>query len=136
MDTVPVHVNWRACMATPLSGVSHRVGRVLGFFSSRRNWDSSTPNLQARVSPPPPRFRGRGTLACVERGGWGSPNSNEGTYTVVLFIYAYFVGLADYKARFKLPPQITSCMYRRYSTSTHAGRAIIIHNAPLCCNLL
>ncbi len=23
--------------------------------------------------------------------GWGSPNSNEGTYTVVLYIYMYFV---------------------------------------------
>ncbi len=23
--------------------------------------------------------------------GWGSPNSDEGTYTVVLFIYKYFV---------------------------------------------
>jgi hypothetical protein len=25
--------------------------------------------------------------------GWGSPNSNEGTYTVVLYIYKYFVEL-------------------------------------------
>ena len=24
--------------------------------------------------------------------GWVSPNSNEGTYTVVLYIYKYFVG--------------------------------------------
>ena len=23
--------------------------------------------------------------------GWGSPNSNEGSYTVVLYIYKYFV---------------------------------------------
>jgi hypothetical protein len=23
--------------------------------------------------------------------GWGSPNSNEGTYTVVLYIFKYFV---------------------------------------------
>jgi hypothetical protein len=27
--------------------------------------------------------------------GWGSPNSNEGTYTVVLYIYKYFVVLHD-----------------------------------------
>ncbi len=26
--------------------------------------------------------------------GWGSPNSNEGTYTVVLYIYKYFVTVA------------------------------------------
>ncbi len=29
---------------------AHRVGRVLSFFSSRRNWDS--PNLQASMLPP------------------------------------------------------------------------------------
>jgi hypothetical protein len=33
----------------------HRVGRVLSFFSSRRNWDSPIPHPQARrVCPPPP----------------------------------------------------------------------------------
>ncbi len=31
--------------------------------------------------------------------GWGSPNSNEGTYTVVLYIYKYFVGL-DIRGRY------------------------------------
>ncbi len=44
----------------------------------------SHPLSRRRVSPPP-RFWGEDTLACV-RGVWGSPNSNEGTYTVVLFI--------------------------------------------------
>jgi hypothetical protein len=42
--------------------------------------------------PPPPGFGGRGTLAGRER-GWESPNSNEGTFTVVLFIFTYFVGI-------------------------------------------
>jgi hypothetical protein len=36
---------------------------------------------------PPPGSGGRGTLA----GGRESPNSDEKTYTVVLFIYTYFV---------------------------------------------
>ncbi len=44
-----------------------------------------TPHPQASLPPPPPFVsEGRGTLAC-ERGGWESPNSDEGTYTVVLY---------------------------------------------------
>ncbi len=54
-----------------LSG--HRVGRALSFFSSRRNWDSTNPSLAGK------------------RGGWESPNSDEGTYTAVLCKYTYFV---------------------------------------------
>ncbi len=42
------------------------------------------------MCPPPPGLGGRGTLA-GERGGWKSPSSDEGTYTVVLYIYMYFV---------------------------------------------
>jgi hypothetical protein len=34
--------------------------------------------------------RGEGRTRWRER-GWESPNSDEGTYTVVLFIYMYFV---------------------------------------------
>ena len=49
------------------------------------------PHPQAIVpSPPPFGTGGRGILA-GERGGWQSPNFNEGTYTVVLYIYVYFV---------------------------------------------
>ncbi len=46
------------------------------------------------MPPPPPGSGGRGTLA-GERGvgTWESPNSDEGTYTEVLFIYTYFVVL-------------------------------------------
>ncbi len=68
------------------------VHTVVSFFSSRRYWDS--PNLSpAGECDPPPLVPGGGahTLA-GERGGWESPNSNEGNYTVVLFIYMYFVG--------------------------------------------
>ncbi len=45
-----------------------------------------TPHPQASV--PSPRFWGEGHTR--ER-GWESPNSDEGTYTVVLFIYTYFL---------------------------------------------
>jgi hypothetical protein len=34
---------------------------------------------------------GRGGHARLRLKGWGSPNSNEGTFTVVLYIYKYFV---------------------------------------------
>ena len=44
-------------------------------FSSRRNWDYPM---------------GGGHTRWRER-GWESPYSDEGTYTVVLFIYMYFV---------------------------------------------
>jgi hypothetical protein len=56
-------------------------------FSSRRNWDSPNPSPSGECARPL-WFRGTGTLA-GERGGggWESPNSDEGTYTLVLFIY-------------------------------------------------
>jgi hypothetical protein len=58
-------------------------------FSSRWNWDSPTP-LAAGECAPPPYGRGGGQTR-LRLKGWGSPNSNEGTYTVVLYIYKYFV---------------------------------------------
>jgi hypothetical protein len=63
---------------------NHRVGRVLSFFFSCRNWDSPTP-LAAGECAPHPLVRGGGHTRLRER-GWGSPNSDEGTYTVVLYI--------------------------------------------------
>ncbi len=53
---------------TRKQGQEHRVGRVLSFFSSRRNQDSLAPS---------PAGRGK-----ERESGWGSPNSDEGTYTV------------------------------------------------------
>jgi hypothetical protein len=77
--------------------VDHRVGRVLSFFSSRQKWDSPTPHPQESV--PPPLWLGGGGLHTRWRErGWGSPNSDEGTYTVVLCIYKYFVGLTYWPA--------------------------------------
>jgi hypothetical protein len=65
---------------------THRVGRVLSFFSSRQNWDSPQPLTRRRVWPHPPRFWGEG-----HTWGWENPNSDECTYTVVLLLYTYFV---------------------------------------------
>ncbi len=33
--------------------IAHRVGRVLSFFSCRRNWDSPTPLAAGECAPPP-----------------------------------------------------------------------------------
>jgi hypothetical protein len=51
---------------------------------------SSPPHPQASVPPPPP-VPGEGHTRWRER-GWESPNSDEGTYTLVLCKYMYFVG--------------------------------------------
>jgi hypothetical protein len=58
-------------------------------FSSRWNWDSPTPLAAGECAPPP--FGTGGGHTRLRLKGWGSPNSNEGTFTVVLYIYKYFV---------------------------------------------
>jgi hypothetical protein len=58
-------------------------------FSSRRNLDSPNPSPACECAPPPLWFRVEGHTRWRER-GWESPNSDEGTYTVVLCIYVYF----------------------------------------------
>jgi hypothetical protein len=47
------------------------------------------PLTSRRVSPPPPPVLGGGTHTRWRKRGRESPNSDEGTYTVVLFIYTY-----------------------------------------------
>ncbi len=82
-------------------------------FSSRWNWDSPTPFAAGECAPPPgigtppplspqasvpphPLVRGGGHTR-LRLKGWGSLNSNEGTYTytVVLYIYKCFVCVHD-----------------------------------------
>jgi hypothetical protein len=58
-------------------------------FSSRWNWDSPTPLAAGKCAPP--LFGPGGGHIRFRLKGWGSPNSNEGTYTVVLYICKYFV---------------------------------------------
>ncbi len=57
-------------MSENVVGVGHRVDRVLGFFSSRPNWDPPPPHQQVSVSPPP-LIPGGDTLACGKAGGGG-----------------------------------------------------------------
>ncbi len=46
-------------------------------YAPRRNWDSPQPPTRRLVCPLPPVSGERGTLA-GEKGGWESPNSDEG----------------------------------------------------------
>ncbi len=72
----------------------HRVGRVLSFFSSRRNWDSPIPSPAGEWAPPPFGSGGRGTLAS-ERGGGRVPIPTRGHtlwYSVNMW---YFVSVSD-----------------------------------------
>ncbi len=72
-------------------GCNHRVGRVLSV--SPVIGIGTPPPLQPQASVPPhPQVRGGGHTR-LRLKWWGSPNSNEGTYTVVLYIYKYFVGV-------------------------------------------
>ncbi len=61
----------------------------LSFFSSRRNWDSPTPWAAGECAPPP--FGPGGGHTRLRERGWGNPNSDEGTHTVVHCISKYFV---------------------------------------------
>jgi len=76
---VTVRADWRE---TRDESETHRVGRVLSFSPVVGIGTPPTPHPQASV-PIPLGSGGRGTLA--GESGWESPNSDEGTYTVVLF---------------------------------------------------
>jgi hypothetical protein len=91
---------------------AHRVGRVLSLFFSRRNWDSPNPSPKARM-PPSPRFWGEGNTRWRER-GWESPNSDEGTDTVVLFIYTYFVSRPIFELIVRQNRFVAFCSYHWY----------------------
>jgi hypothetical protein len=69
----------------------HRVGRVLSVFLQSSELGLPHPFSRRRACPPTLWSGGEGTLACGRGVGWGSPNSDEVTYTVVLYIYKYFV---------------------------------------------
>jgi hypothetical protein len=65
----------------------HRVGRVLSYFSSRRNWDSPNPSPAGGVVPP--WLWGSGTLA-GERGVGRVPIPTRGQ-TLRYSLYTYSI---------------------------------------------
>jgi hypothetical protein len=69
----------------------HRVRQSAKPFLQSSKLGLPQPLTRKRVSPPPPAwFWGEGHTRWRER-GWESPNSDEGTYIVVLFIFTHFV---------------------------------------------
>jgi hypothetical protein len=58
-----------------------RVDRVLGFSSSRPNWDSL---IRRRVCSPLLCWFTEGVQTRLRERRWGNPHSDEGTDTVVL----------------------------------------------------
>ncbi len=82
-----------------LDGCGHRVDRVQSFFSSRPNCDSPAHSTKASVYPPPSLLVPGGHTLLRERGWGGGPNSDEGTDTVELLVYMYFVG-AGHSSRY------------------------------------
>jgi hypothetical protein len=65
----------------------HREGRVLSFFSSRRNWDSPSPHTQASVPPPLP-FGSGGGAHSLAREGVGVSHAQRGDRHIgTLYIY-------------------------------------------------
>ncbi len=57
--------------------------------------------------------------------GWGSPNSNEGTYTVVLYIYKYFVVSLFYIRDFNLVEMRELILYCIFSTPLPYSASIL-----------
>ncbi len=67
---------------------NHRVGRVLGFFSSRPNWDSPTPSPTGEGVPPFLVGGGGVIHTRLREWGWGEvPIPTRNTDTVVLYMY-------------------------------------------------
>jgi hypothetical protein len=69
----------------------HRVDTVLSFSSSRWNWDTPTPSPADECAPPLVPGGGAHSLVGGGGGGMEGPISDAGTYTVVLYVYMYFV---------------------------------------------
>ncbi len=68
----------------------HREGRVLSFFSSRRNWDCPNPSTAAACAPPPPPLRlvpGGGALSLAREGVGESQFRRGNMHCGTLYIY-------------------------------------------------
>ncbi len=117
----------------------HRVGRVLSV--SPVVGIGTPPPLQPQASVPPhPLVRGGGHTR-LRLKGLGSPNSNEGTFTVVLYIYKYFVPRTVALARQKLYQDqlhLIHCYFIELPADSRQPEKKNIHNIknPLHTNLI
>ncbi len=65
--------------------LGHRVKRVIGFLSSRQNW-VPPPSPASECCSPSVRFQ-EGRHTSLPGRGWGGTNSDEGTGTLILYVY-------------------------------------------------
>jgi hypothetical protein len=91
--------------------INHRVGRVQSFFLRSSELGLPQPLTRRRVCPPPSGSGGRGTLA-GKRGVGGESQFRRGTYTVVFFIYMYFVVLTIVDARKMIYSSFRELLFR------------------------
>jgi hypothetical protein len=100
----------------------HRVGRVLSFFSSRRNWEYPSP--AGECAPPPPGSEWRGTL---EREGLGESQFRRGDiHCGTLFIYTYFVLRLLWAEMYLLPSCLSLSLMREYVYRIGRGQAFCL----------
>jgi hypothetical protein len=83
----PYRLPFPYCTCCPDRGWPAQSRQSAKRFSSRWNWDSPTPLAAGECAPPP--FGPGGGHTRLRLKGWGSPNFNKRTYTVVLYIYKY-----------------------------------------------
>jgi hypothetical protein len=96
-----------------MDGTAHRVDRVLGFFSSRPNWDPPTPSPAGECVP---LFGSGGdTLACGKGGGgsqFGRGDRHYGTLSIYVLCGAAYV--ANNGHDFDLEPLFSNKKSRSY----------------------
>ncbi len=71
-------------------------------------WDSPAPSPAGECAPPPHLVGGGGVDTRWKERGWRGPNSDEGTDTVVLYLYmyAYFVDRGLWPLLLKFDPTV------------------------------
>jgi hypothetical protein len=97
----------------------HKVGRVLSFFSSRRNWDAPNPSPAGECAHPPVRWGGAHSLA---REGLGESEFRRGDiHCGTLYIYVICGLLLFYSFDARLRPPVSK---RVLSSERYKGASL------------
>jgi hypothetical protein len=88
-------------------------------FDRRRNWESVTtpPPPQVSVHPPPLVQEGGGVHTRLRERGWGSPNSDEGTYSTLWYsvLHKYFVREGGHPTLHCATPSLIMSLQKSYT---------------------
>ncbi len=135
-------------------GVKQRVGRVLSFFSSRRNWNSLTPLSRKRLWPLPFGPGGRGTF--VGERGVGRVPIPTSLCICILHMFVYTVCLHVIPHRYLQSCTVShgstavlkkvsifrnngysiDCMWWMHGYLLNKAKAQNHHNWPIICRIL